>query len=78
MYKYKVGDKVRVKMDLKEGHEYAMRDERYKRYFNDSMYRRRGKLLTIRCTVDGYYRVQENSWEWTDSMFEPLKEENEI
>lgn len=63
---YKVGDKVRVRKDLVEDTYYGSR------YFNDSMCDFRGKEVTISCIIeDHHYLIMEDSWDWTDEMFDP-------
>lgn len=68
--KYKVGDKVRVKEDLKV-------DEIYGRErFVDNMEHLKGKIVTIEEVMQSAYRIKENDFYWTDEMFEYV--ENEI
>lgn len=65
--KYKVGDKVRVRSDLKNtvlyGGLYAV-DEMLKK-----------KIVTITSVHDGYYKVVEDDYKWTEEMFEGLADE---
>lgn len=65
--KYKVGDKVKVRSDLKisvlYGNLYAI-DEMIKK-----------KIVTITYVYDGYYKVVEDDYAWTDEMLEGLVEE---
>ena len=65
--KYKVGDKVRVRSDLKNtvlyGGLYAV-DEMLKK-----------KIVTITSVHDDYYKVVEDDYKWTDGMLEGLVEE---
>lgn len=65
--KYKVGDKVRVRSDLKNtvlyGGLYAV-DEMLKK-----------KIVTITSVHDYYYEVVEDDYKWTDEMFEGLVED---
>lgn len=64
--KFKVGDKVIVKDNIMHGHYYSHV------YVNDSMVDLRGKTLTIK-TVNDFlkkYKVEENTWDWNDEMFE--------
>lgn len=76
--KYKVGDKVRIREDLKVGKEYdeATVVENMKRYF--------GKTTTIRDVYEHCYTldVDNGDWIWTDDMFEDgvekVKEESDI
>lgn len=65
--KYKVGDKVKVRSDLKisvlYGNLYAI-DEMIKK-----------KIVTITYVYDGYYKVVEDDYAWTDEMLEGLVED---
>lgn len=67
--KYKVGDKVRVRKDLIVGKKYGAQDFAY------GMLELRGKIVTIKCATDGFYRVEEDDnkcpYSWTDEMLEP-------
>lgn len=65
--KYKVGDKVRVREDLKEAEKYGLLcaiDEMIKK-----------KNVTIAYVYDGYYGIKEDVFMWTDEMFEGLVED---
>jgi hypothetical protein len=64
--KYKVGDKVRVRKDLKVG-------ERYGVYFNEDMAKFIGEEVTIDHAGPIGYRIKEERWNWTDEMFEEYK-----
>ena len=66
--KYKIGDKVRVRKDLKVGGSYGV-------YFNDDMANFIGKEVTIDCVGSLGYRIKEDkfNWSWTDEMFEDFK-----
>lgn len=73
--KYKVGDKVKVREDLSTWEEYDNGC-----CFNSSMTVFLGKTVTI-CRVRqdiNRYIIEEDygTWNWTDSMFEPLESEN--
>lgn len=73
--KYKVGNKVRVREDLSTWEEYDNGC-----LFNSSMTVFLGKTVTI-CEVRediNRYKIEEDygTWNWTDSMFEPLESEN--
>lgn len=67
--KYKVGDKVRVKSDLKA-------DILYSRVWaNHTMLEEKNEILTIEKIVGNKeYRVEENQWLWGEDMFEPVEE----
>lgn len=68
--RYKVGDKVRVRKDLKEQMGYGCQR------FVDSMKKQMGKIVTISNVVDDrYYYIQEDNYNWTDEMFEPVEDE---
>lgn len=65
--RYKVGDKVRVRNDLKKNVMHGglcVIDEMLKK-----------KIVTITSVHDGYYKVVEDDYRWTDKMFEGLAEE---
>mgnify|MGYP001851363269 FL=1 len=70
--KFKVGDKVRIRKDLKEGHE-------YKYYVNDSMEKLAGKCVEILEADSDSYQVAGSKSSWSEDMFEklvkPTKEE---
>lgn len=67
--KYKIGDKVRVKSDLKS-------DTWYNSVLvNCTMVESRNEILTIEKIVGNKeYRVEENQWLWGEDMFEPVEE----
>lgn len=79
--RYKVGDKVRVRKDLKTGVEYYMRSgpEIGESFYGcvSEMVEMRGEVLTISIVdEDGWgYAVEENSWNWVDEMLEPATDE---
>lgn len=65
--KYKVGDKVRVRRDLETTVMYGVLcaiDEMLKE-----------KIVTIKSVHDGYYKVAEDGYRWTDEMLEGLAED---
>ena len=65
--RYKVGDKVRVRSDLKPAVMYGVLcvvDEMLKK-----------KIVKIKSVHDGYYKVVEDDYKWTDEMFEGLVED---
>lgn len=65
--KYKVGDKVRVRKDLRVGLAYNHW------LVVDAMMKHRGKTVTIAVVGFNSYIIKEDgaSWSWTDEMFEP-------
>lgn len=76
-YKYKIGQKVRVREDLTAGAEYPMQSgESYgcNPGVNEDMERYRGQLMTIE-RICGVYTLCEDGecWSWTDTMFETQK-----
>lgn len=67
--KYKVGDKVRVKSDLKADIPYS------RVWANHTMLEEKNEILTIEKIVGNKeYRVEENQWLWGEDMFEPVEE----
>lgn len=62
--KYKVGDKVRVRSDLKISVLYGGL------YAVDEMLKK--KIVTITSVHDDYYKVAEDDYKWTDGMLEGL------
>lgn len=66
--KFKVGDKVRVKKDLEEGHD-------YKYYVDSEMQELAGRIVTIKRVGKESYEIEEDNrfWEWTEDMLEELK-----
>ena len=65
--KYKVGDKVRVRSDLKISVLYGGL------YAVDEMLKK--KIVTITSVRDDYYKVGEDDYKWTDKMLEGLVED---
>lgn len=68
--KFKVGDKVRIKRDLKEG-------GNFKVYVTDGMEELAGKIVTITDAWEndgGRYSIKEDSYNytWSEDMFEGL------
>lgn len=68
--KYKVGDKVRVRSDLKNNKMYGTQ------MFVKDMEQYKGKGVTIKYD-NNYYEIEEDEgyWHWTDEMFEGLAED---
>lgn len=65
--RYKVGDKVRVRSDLENAVMYGVLCATY-----DML---KKKIVTIKSVHDGYYKVVEDNYKWTDEMFEGLVED---
>lgn len=69
--KYKVGDRVRIKRDLKQGDDYEFG-------VIDEMEGLKGHVVTI-ARIDGnIYKLKEDKgdWNWSEEMFEKLAEFN--
>ena len=64
--KYKVGDRVRVRSDLKAVDSYKI----YGVGTNKEMERMAGKIVTIDSVGSDCYKVKECNYVWTDKMFE--------
>ena len=72
--KYKVGDKVKVREDLRL-------DRTYNKFtINREMKNLAGTIVTIQRINENYYRIVEDDgmWGWTDKMFEDKVEENKM
>lgn len=69
--KYKVGDKVKVRENLKIGKVYCGET------FVVQMKQYEGQIVTIKVVDDdGYYVEEDNqNWYWTDEMLEDVEEE---
>lgn len=65
--RYKVGDKVRVRSDLENAVMYGVLCATYEMS--------KKKIVTIKSVHDGYYKVVEDDYKWTDEMLEGLAEE---
>jgi hypothetical protein len=63
---FKVGDKVRVRKDLKVG------DGLISCSVLGDMIKFAGEFLTITRVRNEFYDVKENCWNWTDNMLEPI------
>lgn len=72
--KYKVGDKVLVRPDLKESGVYRMEDSTITDGVTESMMRFAGKVVTIQRVRDKY-QIRESGYNWTDGMFIPIPDE---
>ncbi len=65
--RYKAGDKVKIRADLREGD-----GEQYKATVVSEMMKYAGKVTTIRRAYDDCYTldIDDGYWTWVDSMFE--------
>jgi hypothetical protein len=72
--RFKVGDKVRVRKDLKVGNRYFMSDGKEYNSFVTGMAKFAGEIVTIsRATAQ--YKIEECEYcQWVDEMFEPINE----
>lgn len=66
--KYKVGDKVKVRSDLRVGKRYG------EHTFVHDMFKFMGKIVTIKSVWEQGYRIEEDAYWWTDEMLEPVEE----
>lgn len=66
--KYKVGDKVKVRSDLRVGKSYG------EHAFVHDMFKLSGKIATIESVWKQGYRIEEDTYWWTDEMLEPVEE----
>ena len=66
--KYKVGDKVKVRSDLRVGKSYG------EHTFVHGMFKFMGKIVTIESVWEQGYRIEEDAYWWTDEMLEPVEE----
>lgn len=77
-YKYKVGQKVRIREDLTVGAEYPMQSGESRGCdpgANEDMVTHCGQIMTIERQLCGVYTLYEDykKWSWTDTMFESPK-----
>ena len=74
--KYKVGDRVKVRSDLKNGERYYDDTVDVHDSFVGTMKELLGKIVTIKAICNDKYTLKEdpNKWVWTDEMFEGLAE----
>lgn len=75
MAKYKVGDRVRVRKDLKGDVQYNMETGGVHNVAVSSMLKFAGKIVTIKSVVE-QYTIAECGFLWTDEMFDGIAEEN--
>ena len=70
MAKYKIGDKVKVRCDLKLHVDYCMCDGTLDIEINREMKDKGGATVTIKgYDSNGRYLIEEDEWHWTDEMF---------
>ena len=75
MAKYKPGDKVTVRKDLTAHRRYYMEHGDDSDVVVLEMLRLAGKEVTIKAvTFAGKYQIKEDNYNWTDEMFEPVKQ----
>ena len=67
--KYKVGDKVRVRKDLKPGNFYG------KDYYISSMDKFKGEKCVITEIWDQSYQINNFGYWWSEEMFESIDDE---
>ena len=67
--KYKVGDRVRVRKDLKPGNFYG------KDYYISSMDRFKGEKCVITGIWDQSYQINDFGYWWSEEMFESIDDE---
>lgn len=69
--KYKIGDKVKIRDDLKANSRYST-NTRFKSILvvaSSSMADLAGKMVTIKQVREGKYFLEENNHWWIDAMF---------
>lgn len=75
MAKYGIGDKVRVRDDLKYEEWYYMCTSNETQMANEEMVEKAGQIVTIKdFDKSGCYYIEEDCWHWTDEMFSGLSE----
>lgn len=70
--RYKEGDRVTVRPDLKADTEYPHPIDGRSIYVNSTMADTAGRTITIEATWDGVYRARDVyglDWTWTEDMF---------
>ena len=74
-FKYKPGDRVKVRTDLSEARYYKMFNSARVNTVTKTMLKYAGQIVTIDHVSYGNYRLQNITNNWTDEMFEGLAEE---
>ena len=70
-HKYKIGDRVRIRKDLKSQTDYFSEGQERGWIFVDGMDIFKGKIVTIASLCErGSYEIEEYDAYWTDGMFE--------
>ena len=73
--KYKVGDRVVVREDLRHDVNYFMEDSHASDVAVDTMLNFRGQVVTIGDGRYDKYSIEECGYSWTDEMFAGLESE---
>ena len=75
--KYKIGDRIRVRKDLKKYERYYSEDKKYYETMTPGMLHLCGEVVTIKNVYPkvGVYTIAEYGWNWTDEMFEDIHNE---
>lgn len=71
-YKYKVGDRVKIRNDLISGKMYGMENGTHLDYVDEEMESLKGKIAIIeKCNYEGSrkYKIKGSDRYWTDGMF---------
>ncbi len=68
--KYKPGDRVIVRSDLHQGVRYYAEDNSVYAVATASMVSMRGRTVRIRYITQHRYTIYENTFYWTDDMFD--------
>jgi hypothetical protein len=78
MSKFTVGQKVRIRYDLKYGESYAMSDNvSIKDEANEDMVKLAGKVVTIE-RIGRKIWIKEHGFNWTDNMFVDIQGSKEV
>ena len=66
-----VGDKIRIREDIREGIHYEMKTYNYSNCYLYGKMAKPGSLVTIKQNNAGYRLVEEDFFTYTDDMFDP-------
>lgn len=69
---FKIGDKVRIKNNLREAEKIAIRQGKDSSGIVDKMLEFEGKYALIREASQQYYKLLGNGWTWNSWMFEDI------